>query len=267
MEDKIGPNNPNNNFNLEKLTGKLQKYFSNEEINSLLLNSETVLKTINLPVDNPTVENLDSSEILNNKEVEDLIKNHLLGAYYHVFQHYEFTIGRKEVESDFQANITSAYVSRNATRYESIKEYILSIVKPDINKSVLIDKYVKSHGNFIKSNGENAKLGKVYIAKAKGKGDRGVVYLEGSFSTEASSNRYFGRTNYDNQIVWLFNTMDAANSFFDLFDDSKYSNNSTAVEKNTDLIEKSFRSSNIDPKICDELESRLLYGQEVIKIN
>jgi len=110
-------------------------------------------------------------------------------------------------------------------------------------------------------------LGKVFIVKAKGKKDRGIVLLQGSFSTESRSSRLGGRTNFDNQIVWVFDTMVAAENFVDMFDVSNYKDDPSVVEENTRTIEKSFRATGIDSKICNTLEARLLLGHEVVKIN
>ena len=68
-------------------------------------------------------------------------------------------------------------------------------------------------------------------------------------------------------MVFLFDTMEAADDFVDLFDDTKYKGDPSVVEENTKLIETTYRATGINPKVCDRLEARLLLGQEVMKIN
>lgn len=93
------------------------------------------------------------------------------------------------------------------------------------------------------------------------------MLIHGSFSTESASNRYGGRTNKDNQIVWVFDNLESAKKFVDLFNTTVYKNDPKDLEENTKIIEQSFRLMNMPEDLCNQLEARLLLGQEVIKLN
>jgi len=218
-------------------------------------------------VDVETVENL-----------EKLIQNHLLVVGYHVFQWLDFTTKRDDVNLAFEQP-KSEFGSHNRNNgnppYENLKINMFESLGLNREDNAKIDEHVNvsaltRFGQFQTSREEAsqyegvAQLGKVFIIKTEGKGGKGVVLLQGAFSTESRSSRVGGRTNNDNQIVWIFDTLEAADSFVGMFNDLK---NSEAFEANTRTIEKSFRAMGIHPTICKRIEARLLLGQDVLKVN
>lgn len=261
-------------INPNELAKRLQQYFKPEEIAFIFSKSadiqEHLLKEPQKQEEpGPITEKSVNTETAENVEI--LIKNHLLRAAYHVFQWFEFDIQRDNTASGFDKVVIKSGFERTRQGkppFEGVKIGLFQVLNLDWRESYKMEEKFNRRSMFTRQNGESSQLGDVFIGSYQSQDERAVVLMEGSFSTEKVSSRNGGRTNVDNQILWIFDSLDSAQKFVAFFDDSKYNgHNPEAVEHNTDIIESSFRSMEIDPKICDKLEARLLYGQEVIKLN
>jgi len=265
---------------LNELVKKLKTHFSPEEIKTLLAEPEKVLSIIEQNTDQqatklsdikPELQNVPDQETNQKESLQKLIKNHLLAVDYHVFQWLEFHSSKNDLNGSFNTkNISDGSITRfNGNQpYNKIKEYLFNKLNVDQERRTFIQNYVSALQDFRHSSGEVALLGRIFIATAQvDSNKKGLVLIEGAFSTETINNRFRGRTNKDNQIVWVFDTQEAAQAFVNMFNTAVYENDPTNVENNTKIIEQSFKAMDLNPKLYARLEARLLLGQQVLKLN
>lgn len=206
-------------------------------------------------------------------EVGELIKNHLLTMRYHVFQWVDLTLQRDSVDQNFTPEIDREYAF---TRWEGQIQFS---GKPPFYKSIIkhknfqeVQKYMaevqKSRVEFETSKGERAILGRIALLKGFGEKWQALL-IHGMFSTESSptpNNRLFGRTNDDNQILFVFDNKDSADHFFGLFKETTYHKDPKDVETNVRVIEESVESFGLSRKDVEFIKSRLLLGLELKKM-
>lgn len=239
------------------------------------------------PLKNQNIENNEqpglktlNKEQLSLETLDKFIKNHLLHTFYHVFQWLEFSSFRENVTSPFE--LSDKINDGNDSRYNQGQPPYIELAnnifrKYNLNQDQLKKIHEHTWGKdnfFMTSTGQRAVFGRVFIgaieAKKTGEGQnsKGLVLLQGAFSTEiAHKSRINGRIHGDNQIIWVFDTLKAAQEFVDLFNTSSYTGDPTPLENNTKIIEQAIRAMDINPQISNRLETCLLLGQSVMKIN
>ena len=266
----------------ESLAAKIREVLTQDELNYFLGNRDSVL---NVLVQNEKGDR-NGEEVKNagvvvapialegkteKTELEALIKEHLLLGSYHVFQWFAFDVKRDTVGVNFGDPIKKE--SFDTTKvYPNIRSRILQSISPEMRDR--IEKHVNRVSEdgyhtrtFTRPNGEKVALGQVFVGKTEGREGKGLVLLEGAFSTESNSSRTGGRRNVDNEVLWVFDSLESASKFVSLFDGSKYTNDPTGVEHNEEVIEKSFEATGIDQRYIDTMKARLFWGQEVLIVN
>lgn len=215
-------------------------------------------------------------EDTNNKEgqseVGELIKKHLLRIRYHVFQWVDITLQRDSVDQNFTPEIDQEYANtRWASKmaFRGKPPYYESAIKHKSFQEVenYMSEIQKNKRYFKTSSGEKALLGRIALLKGFGKEGQSVL-AHGMFSTESSptlSNRHDGRTNRDNQILFVFDNKDSADRFCELFKETTYVEDPKDVEANVKLIEETIESLGLTKKNVEYIKSRLLLGLELKK--
>ena len=260
---------------------ELQKFKVNEQEPKVNTNAQETT-TINQNIENneqPRTKTL-NKEQLSLETLDKFIKNHLLHTFYHVFQWLEFNSSRGNVTSPFKLsdNVNDGNDSRRNWGKPPYVEFADRIFREyNLNQDQLKKIHEHTWGKdnfFITSTGQRAVFGRVFIGaiEAKkteeGQNPKALVLLQGAFSTEvAHKSRINGRIHGDNQIIWVFDTLKAAQEFVDLFNTSSYTGDPTSLENNTKIIEQAIRAMDINPQISHKLETCLLYGQHVIKLS
>jgi len=262
--------------NTESLAAKLKAVLNSKELEFLAANQNNVFEALSMQEkpDKAIQEQGQlpaTPEAKSEADLEKLIKEHLLWCSYHVFQWFAFSIGRDSVSAEFGSP-------------SKLEAYDTTVVFPGVRNAILgslsreTEDRIEKHINQLSSDGSNSRkftnsgveevqLGQVFVGKIEGKEQKGLVLLEGSFSTESMGSRRGGRTNNDNEILWQFDSMESASRFVSFFDGAKFTDDSKGVEWNTRVIEKSFEATGVDSRYINAINARLFFGQEVVVVN
>jgi len=192
---------------------------------------------------------------------KELIKDHLLAVRYHVFQWIDITVARHSTSEGFRPpRFINAYTDGRDTRGKP--PFIWAIERSEKYEEIInyCDwKKWNDRPPFHTSGKEGSRLGMATVIKVKIKDGFGVL-IHGAFSTEIG-----GRANTDNQIMFGFDSEEAASNFYDNFDRTSYHRNPEGVEKNIKIIKDSMSSVGIVDRDYKKLESHLFLGLEVKK--